>query len=82
MSRLRFELTIPLFERTKTVHALNRAATMIGTIFHYYYYYYYGSTALYWALATFPVSGLLERGISPSQGLYLYIEQHKQNKRT
>jgi hypothetical protein len=26
--------------------------------------------------------GLLGREISPSQGLYLYTEQHKQNKRT
>jgi hypothetical protein len=26
--------------------------------------------------------GLLGQGISPSQGLYLYTEQHKQNKRT
>jgi hypothetical protein len=26
--------------------------------------------------------GLLRRGISPSQGLYLYTEQYKQNKHT
>jgi hypothetical protein len=26
--------------------------------------------------------GLLGRGISPSQGRYLYTEQHEQNKRT
>jgi hypothetical protein len=25
-----FELTIPVFERSKTVHALDRAATLIG----------------------------------------------------
>jgi hypothetical protein len=44
----------------------------------------YGSTALYWALATFfslliyPQSiGLLGRVISPSQGRYLDTEQHK-----
>jgi hypothetical protein len=41
------------------------------------------TTALCWALATFSVSwsyttvGLLGRGISPSQGLYLYTEQNK-----
>jgi hypothetical protein len=45
---------------------------------------YYGSTALYWALATFSVSWsctqsveLLGRGISPSQSPYLHTEQHK-----
>jgi hypothetical protein len=30
MSRVRFEPTIPVFERAKTVHALDRAATVIG----------------------------------------------------
>jgi hypothetical protein len=46
--------------------------------------YYYGSTVLCWALAAFSVSwsytqsvGLLGRGISPSQGLYLHTEQKK-----
>jgi hypothetical protein len=53
--------------------------------------YYYGSMALCWALAAFSVSwsytqsiGLLGRGISTSQGLYLHTE-HKtetQNKWT
>jgi hypothetical protein len=54
------------------------------TTYYYYYYYYYCSTALCWALAAFSVSwsytqavGLLRRGISPSQGLYLHTEQHK-----
>jgi hypothetical protein len=28
-----FELTIPVFEQAKTVHALDRAATVIGTKF-------------------------------------------------
>jgi hypothetical protein len=44
----------------------------------------YGSTALCWALATFSVFwpstqslGLLGRVISPSQGRYLHIGQHK-----
>jgi hypothetical protein len=48
-------------------------------------WYYYDSKALCWALASFSVSwsytqsvGLLGRGISPLQGLYLYTEQHKQ----
>jgi hypothetical protein len=27
-----FETTIPVFERAKTVHALDRAATVIGTV--------------------------------------------------
>jgi hypothetical protein len=30
MPRVRFETTIPVFEREKTVHALDRAATEIG----------------------------------------------------
>jgi hypothetical protein len=30
MPRVEFELTIPAFERPKTVHALDRAATVIG----------------------------------------------------
>jgi hypothetical protein len=30
MPRVEFEPTIPAFERTKTVHALDRAATVIG----------------------------------------------------
>jgi hypothetical protein len=49
----------------------------------------YGSTALCWALAAFSVSrsftqsvGHLGRGIGPSQGHYLHIGQHRQNKRT
>jgi hypothetical protein len=31
MRRVGFEPTIPVFERVKTVHALDRAATVIGT---------------------------------------------------
>jgi hypothetical protein len=30
MPRMEFEPTIPVFERAKTVHALDRAATVIG----------------------------------------------------
>jgi hypothetical protein len=30
MPRVGFELTIPVFERAKTVHALDRAATVVG----------------------------------------------------
>jgi hypothetical protein len=30
MPRVGFELTIPVFQREKTVHALDRAATVIG----------------------------------------------------
>jgi hypothetical protein len=30
MPRVEFEPTIPVFERAKTVHALDRAATLIG----------------------------------------------------
>jgi hypothetical protein len=41
-------------------------------------YYYYGSPALCWALAAYTQSvGLLGRGISPSQGRYIHIEQQK-----
>jgi hypothetical protein len=32
MPRVRFEPTIPVFERAKTFHALDRAATAIGTL--------------------------------------------------
>jgi hypothetical protein len=32
MSRVDFERTIPVFERAKTVHALDHAATVIGYI--------------------------------------------------
>jgi hypothetical protein len=31
MPRVRFDPTTPVFERAKTVHALDRAATVIGT---------------------------------------------------
>jgi hypothetical protein len=31
MPRVGFEPTIPAFEQAKTVHALDRAATVIGT---------------------------------------------------
>jgi hypothetical protein len=31
MPQVRFEPTIPAFERAKTVQALDRAATMVGT---------------------------------------------------
>jgi hypothetical protein len=31
MPQVGFELTIPAFERAKTVHALDRAATVIGS---------------------------------------------------
>jgi hypothetical protein len=31
MSRLGFEPTIPVFERAKTVHALDHSATLIGS---------------------------------------------------
>jgi hypothetical protein len=57
--------------------------------YYYYYYYYYCSTTLYWALAAFSVSWsstlsveLLGRGISPSQGRYLYTAQHKHRTNT
>jgi hypothetical protein len=33
MPRVRFEPTIPVFERAKTVHALDRAATVIGCLY-------------------------------------------------
>jgi hypothetical protein len=32
MRQVRFEPAIPVFERAKTVHALDRAATVIGTV--------------------------------------------------
>jgi hypothetical protein len=33
MPEVRFEPTIPVFERTKTVHALDRAATVISMLY-------------------------------------------------
>jgi hypothetical protein len=35
MPRVGFEPTIPVFERAKTVHALDRAATVNGLLTHY-----------------------------------------------
>jgi hypothetical protein len=35
MPRVGFESTIPVFERAKTVHALDRAATVIGSLAAY-----------------------------------------------
>jgi hypothetical protein len=35
MSLVGFEPTTPVFERAKTVHALDRAATVIGFCIHY-----------------------------------------------
>jgi hypothetical protein len=32
MPRVGFEPTIPVFERAKTIHVLDRAATVIGTV--------------------------------------------------
>jgi hypothetical protein len=56
----------------------------MGQPFGSFYYHHYGSTALCWAFVDFSVSlsytqsvVLLGRGISPPQGLYLHIEQHK-----
>jgi hypothetical protein len=37
MPQVGFELTISVFERAKTVHALDGAATVIGYAFHYIY---------------------------------------------
>jgi hypothetical protein len=37
MPRVRFEPTIPAFERAKTDHALDRAATVIGGTHVYQY---------------------------------------------
>jgi hypothetical protein len=37
MSRARFQPTTPLFEQRKTVHVLDRAATVIGRIFGCYF---------------------------------------------
>jgi hypothetical protein len=33
MRQVGFESTIPVFERTKTVHALDRAATVSGMLY-------------------------------------------------
>jgi hypothetical protein len=33
MPRVGFESTIPVFERAKTVHALDRAANVVGVVF-------------------------------------------------
>jgi hypothetical protein len=36
MPRVRFEPTIPVFERGKTVYALDRSATLIGNKYYIY----------------------------------------------
>jgi hypothetical protein len=76
-----FEPTMPAFEREKTVHTLDRSATVIG--FHIVIF----SMALPahsgpWPLILFrnhflKTVGLLGRVISPSQGLYLNTGQHR-----
>jgi hypothetical protein len=49
MPPMGFESTIPVFERAQTVHALDRAATMIGHYYddddYYYHYYHYCCTS-------------------------------------
>jgi hypothetical protein len=53
MPRVGFEPTTPVFERAKIVHALDRAATVIGFLLYIFYYilwstqddYQNGSTA-------------------------------------
>jgi hypothetical protein len=42
MLRVGFELTIPVFERAKTVHDLDRAATLIGNCLRQYNKFGYG----------------------------------------
>jgi hypothetical protein len=37
MPRVEFELTIPVFERVKAVHALDREAALNGRIIQVYY---------------------------------------------
>jgi hypothetical protein len=78
-----FEFTIAASERTKTVHALDRSATV--TVF------FFGATAPIWALAYLHETlhfglldlrhsvGLLGRVISSSQDLYLYTTQKNAN---
>jgi hypothetical protein len=39
MRRMELETAIQVFERTKTVHSLHRAATVIGRIMQLYMYY-------------------------------------------
>jgi hypothetical protein len=43
MPRVGFELMIPMFDRAKTVHALDRAATVIGTLYLYTSNFVYGN---------------------------------------
>jgi hypothetical protein len=40
MPRVRFEPTIPVFERAKTLHAVDRAATVIGAKYKIWYINY------------------------------------------
>jgi hypothetical protein len=46
MSWVGFEPTIPMFERKKTVHALHRAAKVIGNIIIYGVYYFLSAIKL------------------------------------
>jgi hypothetical protein len=84
MPRVEFEPTIPVFERAKTVHALDRAATVIGCFACYLSIpiipYSYGVEVfiLFWIYTQAIV--VLGRVIGSSQGLYLNIGQHKHRK--
>jgi hypothetical protein len=40
MTQVGFEPTIPLFERAKTVHALDRAATVMGSYIYIKRYFH------------------------------------------
>jgi hypothetical protein len=42
MPRVRFESTVPAVARAKTLHALDRSATVTGTGKHYHYFDWFG----------------------------------------
>jgi hypothetical protein len=44
MRQVAFEPTIPVLERAKTVHALDRAATVIGKLYLYIFIYLFKDT--------------------------------------
>jgi hypothetical protein len=78
---------IPAFERAKTVHGLDREATVIGSnnrhvgnFFHWLYSPRGPWPLIFSFMIILQTVGLLGRVISLSKGLYLDTGQHKHRK--
>jgi hypothetical protein len=82
MRRVGIEPTIILYERVKTVSALDRAAIAIGFKIYFYFQRLFQQIQIPGLLFKFcnhfsQKAGLLGRVISPSQGRYLNTALHK-----